>query len=68
LLSGGRSAGAFDELIAAITLCQEGWIVTKDQNFRRILGLEVLEYLDGFPPYCLFRFPDRKIPYQTLSE
>lgn len=44
LLSDGNPIGAFDELIAAITLCQDGQIVTKDQHFRRVPGLEVIEY------------------------
>lgn len=44
LLSEGKPIGAFDELIAAITLLQEGQIVTRDKHFKKVPGLEVTSY------------------------
>ncbi len=44
LLSEGKPIGAFDELIAAITLLQEGQIVTRDDHFKKVPGLEVISY------------------------
>lgn len=44
LLSEGKPIGAFDELIAAITLLQEGQIVTRDEHFKKVPGLEVIGY------------------------
>ncbi|HIH93152.1 TPA: type II toxin-antitoxin system VapC family toxin [Methanosarcina acetivorans] len=44
LLSEGKPIGAFDELIAAITLLQEEQIVTRDEHFKRVPGLEVITY------------------------
>jgi predicted nucleic acid-binding protein len=40
----GRPIGDFDELIAAITLCNDGTIVTRDRHFSRIPGLAVEDY------------------------
>ena len=44
LLSEGKPIGAFDELIAAITLFQDGQIVTRDEHFKKVQGLEVIGY------------------------
>jgi tRNA(fMet)-specific endonuclease VapC len=44
LLSKGRAIGAFDELIAAIILCHDGKIVTRDNHFTEVTGLEVIVY------------------------
>lgn len=44
LLSKGRTIGAFDELIAAIILCHDGKIVTRDNHFTEVTGLEVIVY------------------------
>lgn len=44
LLSEGKPIGAFDELIAAITLLQEEQIVTRDNHFKEVPGLEVVGY------------------------
>ena len=44
LLSRGRPIGAFDELIAAIILCHNEKIVTRDNHFKEILELEVTDY------------------------
>ncbi len=44
LLSNGKSIGAFDELIAAITLCHNEKIVTRDNHFKKVPGLEVTYY------------------------
>ncbi|MCP1716264.1 putative nucleic acid-binding protein [Methanocalculus alkaliphilus] len=40
----GRPVGDFDELIAAIALCYDGEIVTRDHHFERIPGLVVRRY------------------------
>jgi predicted nucleic acid-binding protein len=44
LLSKGRSIGAFDELIAAIVLCYDEKIVTRDNHFKEVPELEVITY------------------------
>jgi len=44
LLSKGRTIGAFDELIVAIILCHDGKIVTRDNHFTEVTGLEVIVY------------------------
>ena len=44
LLSKGRAIGAFDELIAAIILCHDGKIITRDSHFKEVPGLEVIIY------------------------
>ena len=44
LLSKGRSIGAFDELIAAIVLCYDEKIVTRDNHFKEVPGIEVITY------------------------
>lgn len=44
LLSEGKPIGAFDELIASITLCWDGQIVTKDNHFNKVPGLKVINY------------------------
>lgn len=44
LLSKGRSIGAFDEIIAAITLCYNEKIITRDSHFKEVSELEVIDY------------------------
>lgn len=44
LSTDGRPVGDFDELIAAVTLCNDGVIVTRDGHFSRIPGLTVESY------------------------
>jgi tRNA(fMet)-specific endonuclease VapC len=44
LLSGGKAIGAFDELIAAITLCHNEKIVTRDNHFKKIPELDLIIY------------------------
>ena len=44
LLSKGRVIGAFDELIAAIVLCYDEKIVTRDNHFKEVPELEVIGY------------------------
>lgn len=44
LRQNGRPIGDFDELIVAITLCNDGVIVTRDRHFSRIPGLAVETY------------------------
>lgn len=44
LLSRGKAIGAFDELIAAIILCHDGKIVTRDNHFKEVPGIEVITY------------------------
>lgn len=44
LLSEGKPIGAFDELIAAIALLQEEQIVTRDEHFKKVPGLELISY------------------------
>jgi tRNA(fMet)-specific endonuclease VapC len=40
----GTPAGDFDEVIAAIALCNDGEIITRDRHFERIPGLTVTGY------------------------
>ncbi len=44
LWQNGRPIGDFDELIAAITLCNDGVIVTRDRHFFRVPGPAVETY------------------------
>jgi tRNA(fMet)-specific endonuclease VapC len=44
LLSKRRAIGAFDELIAAITLYHNEIIITKDSHFKEVPELEVTCY------------------------
>jgi predicted nucleic acid-binding protein len=44
LQSEGRTIGAFDELIAAITLCHDEKIVIRDGHFKEVPELEVICY------------------------
>jgi predicted nucleic acid-binding protein len=44
LHSRGKAIGAFDELIAAITLCYNEKIVTRDNHFKKIQELDVIIY------------------------
>jgi predicted nucleic acid-binding protein len=36
--------GDFDEVIAAIALCNDGEIITRDQHFEKIPGLKIIGY------------------------
>jgi len=40
----GNPIGDFDEVIAAITLCNDGEIVTRDRHFEKIPELAVIGY------------------------
>ena len=40
----GTPVGDFDEVIAAITLCNDGKIITRDSHFEKIPGLTVVGY------------------------
>jgi len=40
----GTPVGDFDEVIAAITLCNDGEIITRDRHFEKIPGLKVTGY------------------------
>jgi len=40
----GNPIGDFDEVIAAITLCNDGEIVTRDRHFEKIPELTVIGY------------------------
>lgn len=40
----GSPIGDFDEVIAAIVLCSDGGIITRDRHFERIPGLTVIGY------------------------
>jgi tRNA(fMet)-specific endonuclease VapC len=40
----GSRIGDFDELIASISLCNDGIIITRDQHFLNIPGLKVETY------------------------
>jgi predicted nucleic acid-binding protein len=40
----GKPIGDFDEVIAAIALCNDGEIITRDQHFETIPGLKVIGY------------------------
>lgn len=44
LLLRGKAIGAFDELIAAITLCHNEKIVTRDTHFKEIPELDIIVY------------------------
>jgi tRNA(fMet)-specific endonuclease VapC len=44
LCIGGNPIGDFDEVIAAITLCNDGEIVTRDRHFEKIPELKVIGY------------------------
>lgn len=40
----GNPVGDFDEMIAAIVLCSDGEIITRDRRFEKIPGLKVIGY------------------------
>jgi tRNA(fMet)-specific endonuclease VapC len=40
----GTPIGDFDEVIAAIALCNDGEIITRDQHFEKISDLKVIGY------------------------
>ena len=40
----GTPVGDFDEIIAAMTLCHDGKIITRDRHFEKIPGLSVITY------------------------
>lgn len=40
----GNPIGDFDEVIAAIALCNDGSIITRDHHFEKIPGLKVIAY------------------------
>ncbi|MEN6443990.1 MAG: type II toxin-antitoxin system VapC family toxin [Methanoregula sp.] len=40
----GTSIGDFDEVIAAIALCNDGEIITRDRHFEKIPDLRVIGY------------------------
>jgi len=40
----GTPVGDFDEVIAAIALCNDGEIITRDRHFEKIPGLTVTGY------------------------
>lgn len=40
----GNPVGDFDEVIAAIVLCSDGEIITRDRYFEKIPGLKVIGY------------------------
>jgi tRNA(fMet)-specific endonuclease VapC len=40
----GTPIGDFDEVIAAIALCNDGEIITRDQHFEKIPDLKVIGY------------------------
>jgi predicted nucleic acid-binding protein len=44
LLSRGKAVGAFDELIASIVLCYDEKIITRDNHFKEVPGIEVIMY------------------------
>lgn len=44
LMEKGDPIGDLDVLIAVITLCHDGVLVTRDRHFSRIPGLQVLTY------------------------
>lgn len=44
LVQKGIGIGDFDELIAVITLCHDGILITRDLHFSRIPGLQVVTY------------------------
>jgi len=40
----GRSLGVFDEVIAAIALCTDQEIITRDRHFEKVPGLGIISY------------------------
>jgi predicted nucleic acid-binding protein len=44
LAAQGRQIGGYDGVIAALALEYDGSIVTRDEHFRRIPGLQIVEY------------------------
>lgn len=40
----GNPIGDFDEVIAAVALCNDGEIITRDQHFETIHGLTIMAY------------------------
>jgi predicted nucleic acid-binding protein len=44
LCMNGNSIGDFDEVIAAIALCNDGMIITRDRHFGNIRDLSVIGY------------------------
>ena len=40
----GNPIGDFDEVIAAIALCNDGEIITRDQHFEKIPDLTIITY------------------------
>jgi len=40
----GNPIGDFDEVIAAVALCNDGEIITRDQHFETIHGLTIIAY------------------------
>lgn len=40
----GISIGDFDEVIAATVLCHDGILITRDDHFSRVPGIEVVGY------------------------
>jgi len=40
----GNPVGDFDEAIAAMVLCSDGEIITRDRHFEKIPGLKVFGY------------------------
>jgi hypothetical protein len=40
----GRPLGVFDEVIAAIALCTDQEIITRDRHFRNVPGLTIVQY------------------------
>jgi tRNA(fMet)-specific endonuclease VapC len=40
----GNPIGDFDEAIAAMVLCSDGEIITRDRHFEKIPGLKVIGY------------------------
>ncbi|MEN6611531.1 MAG: type II toxin-antitoxin system VapC family toxin [Methanoregulaceae archaeon] len=44
LCPNGKPISDFDEVIAAITLCSDGEIITRDPHFRNIPGLTAIGY------------------------
>jgi predicted nucleic acid-binding protein len=40
----GTPVGDFDEVIAAIALCYDGEIITRDRHFEKIRGLTLIDY------------------------
>jgi tRNA(fMet)-specific endonuclease VapC len=40
----GVSIGDFDEVIAATALCHDGVLITRDDHFSQVPGIEVVGY------------------------